>query len=132
MRNPEGPPADSRTADSRTAKGRAAEDTACRWLEARGWTVVARNWRRGPGELDAVARKGDELAFVEVKCVDAFGPESLARAVGPCKRRRIVETAKLFVSAHRELERMAMRFDVVAVVAGTVVGHLERAFAERA
>lgn len=123
-REPASPPA------SRSALGRSAEAAAAAWLQSAGWAIAARNWRRGPGELDIVAVKGGELAFVEVKRVDAWGLESLAGSVGPEKRRRIVETAKLFLAAHREFNRMNARFDVIAVSDETVSAHLEHAFAE--
>ncbi|MDX9958421.1 MAG: YraN family protein [Spirochaetia bacterium] len=116
---------------SKTSRGRAAEEVACRWLEAEGWTVVVRNWRRGPGELDIVAAKAGELAFVEVKAVDAYGLESLARSVGRIKRSRIVETSKLFIAEHREFRGMNVRYDVAAVRGTVVALYLERAFPER-
>lgn len=117
--------------DSASAIGRRAEDSAAAWLSGRGWTVVARNWKAGPGELDIVARKGIELAFVEVKAVDAWGSETLSRSVGPEKRRRIVETSKLFLCTYREFSCMNVRYDVLAMKAGNVELYLERAFAER-
>jgi putative endonuclease len=116
---------------SRTSRGRAAEEVACRWLEADGWTLVERNWRRGPGELDIVAAKAGELAFVEVKAVDAYGFESLSCSVGHIKRSRIVETSKLFIAEHREFRGMNVRYDVAAVRGDVVALYLERAFPER-
>jgi putative endonuclease len=116
---------------SRSAKGRAAEDAAAAWLEAGGWSVVARNWRRGRGELDIVAARGGVLAVVEVKAVDAYGLEGLSRSVGAVKRRRIVETSKLFLSAHREFSSATVRYDVATVRAGALADYFENAFAER-
>ena len=116
---------------SRTSRGRAAEEVACLWLEAEGWTIVARNWRRGPGELDIIAARADELAFVEVKAVDAYGLESLSRSVGRIKRSRIVETSKLFIAEHREFRGMNIRYDIAAVRGHVVATYLERAFPER-
>ena len=116
---------------SRSAKGRASEDVAAAALVAAGWAVVARNWRRGRGELDIVALKDGILAVVEVKNVDAYGLESLERSVGPIKRLRIVETSKLFLAAHREFSSATIRYDVVAVAAGAVAHYFENAFAER-
>jgi putative endonuclease len=51
------------------AAGRRGEDLAHRYLERRGFTVVARNYRppSGGGEIDLVAWQGDTLVFVEVK-----------------------------------------------------------------
>jgi len=115
----------------RTALGRAAEALAAGWLEDRGWLVLARNWRRGPGELDLVASRDSELAFVEVKRVDAWGLSSLSDSVGGGKRRRLVETSKLFLLSHREFECMKVRYDVIAVRGGRVAAYLEHAFSER-
>jgi putative endonuclease len=116
---------------SRTSRGRAAEEVASLWLESEGWNIVARNWRRGPGELDIVAVKADELAFVEVKAVDAYGLESLTHSVGKRKRSRIVETSKLFIAEHREFRGMNVRYDIAAVRGDVVAAYLERAFPER-
>jgi putative endonuclease len=116
---------------SSTARGREAEEVASLWLEASGWTIVVRNWRRGPGELDIVAAKAGELAFVEVKVVDAYGLESLSRSVGQIKRSRIVETSKLFIAEHREFKGMNVRYDIAAIRGDVVAVYLERAFPER-
>lgn len=116
---------------NKSAKGRAAEDIVAASLISGGWAVVARNWRRGRGELDIVALKEGILAVVEVKSVDAYGLESLERSVGARKRLRIVETSKLFVSAHREFSSATVRYDVAAVAAGAVADYFENAFAER-
>lgn len=116
---------------ARTHRGRAAEDAASAYVLARGWDIVARNWRRGPGELDIVAVHDGLLAFVEVKAVDAYGLESLLSSVGWRKRQRIIETSKLFIAAHREFKYMAVRFDVVSVVADAVTEYFESAFSER-
>lgn len=115
---------------SKTAKGRVAEDIVAAFMEAGGWAVLARNWRRGRGELDIVAFRNHILAVVEVKSVDAYGLESLELSVGAGKQRRIVETSKLFVSAHREFSSVTVRYDVATVAAGVVADYFENAFAE--
>ena len=111
-------------------KGRLAEDSACRFLEAHGWIIVDRNWRVRSGELDIMAVSGDELAFVEVKSVGAWGAESAEWLVDRRKRRRIIETAQFFLSRHREYNSMRIRFDVILVGADGSCEHLERAFGE--
>ena len=47
--------------------GRRGEEAAVRLLLAKGYTILARNWRVRSGELDIVARDGRTLVFVEVK-----------------------------------------------------------------
>ena len=49
--------------------GRKGEDLAADYLEQRGLQIICRNYRRPWGELDLVARKGNDLRFVEVKTV---------------------------------------------------------------
>jgi putative endonuclease len=96
-----------------------------------GWSIVERNWRRGPGELDIVAFRDGVVAFVEVKAIDGFGTEGLAVSVGPRKRARIVETSKLFLAMHREFSSATVRFDVASVRSGAMADYYENAFAER-
>jgi putative endonuclease len=99
------------------AAGRRGEDLAHRYLERRGFTVVARNWRpaEGRGEIDLVAWEGDRLVFVEVKARggDEFGaPE---RNVDARKRDALARAARAYTRrAGVPWERV--RFDLVSVV----------------
>ncbi|HSV56835.1 MAG TPA: YraN family protein [Magnetospirillaceae bacterium] len=111
-------------------KGRCGEDVAAAYLEAEGWTIEARNWRCPAGELDIVASRGEDLAFVEVKTVDAYGPEEASRMVGPAKRRRIAESSKYFLLRKREYNRMRPRYDVILVRGSAVDRHIPWAFQE--
>jgi putative endonuclease len=91
--------------------------------------VIARNVRSRVGEIDLVALDGDTIVFVEVKNWAAYGFDSLQYGVDEKKQRRIIETAKYFLSVHREYNSMAVRFDVVFIcAAGTT--HLASAFTE--
>ncbi|GAB1457785.1 hypothetical protein MASR2M48_30930 [Spirochaetota bacterium] len=78
-----------------------------------------------------MACKDDRLAVVEVKSVDAYGLESLESSIGSIKRRRIVETSKLFILSHREFNEATVRYDVATVMADAVAAYFENAFAER-
>ena len=51
----------------RQALGRWGEDRAARWLQIRGYRIVARRYRRRGGEVDLIAQQGEFLCFVEVK-----------------------------------------------------------------
>ncbi|MCY7416973.1 MAG: YraN family protein [Chloroflexi bacterium] len=56
--------------DPRTTRGRvgvAAEDVACRFLEALGWQVLARNLVVGRDEIDLVCLDDGALVCVEVR-----------------------------------------------------------------
>ena len=54
---------------NRREKGLWGEQFAADWLQNHGYEILARNWRKGHGEIDIIARKEDIIAFVEVKIV---------------------------------------------------------------
>ncbi|MFA4964657.1 MAG: YraN family protein [Thermoleophilia bacterium] len=119
--------------NARQSYGRAAEETAARYLEARGWRLLGRNVRIGRGELDIVARHGSALVFVEVKARRTRACGSPEDAVTPLKRRQVARLAELWLAARPWALRgvAEVRFDVVAVD-GTrrpaEVRHLQGAF----
>ena len=47
--------------------GRFAEMLAAWSLRAKGYRIIARGFRAAVGEIDIIARRGDQLVFVEVK-----------------------------------------------------------------
>ena len=49
------------------ATGQWGEETAARYLENNGYTILARNFHTAHGEIDIVASKEGGLVFVEVK-----------------------------------------------------------------
>lgn len=94
--------------------GKRGEDEAVKFLEAKGYYIMHRNWRCGKKELDIVARDGEEIAFVEVKTRQntLYGrPED---AVDDSKIRRIVSSANAYV--HRYMIDLPIRFDIITVV----------------
>ena len=119
--------------NARQQFGRAAEAAAAQQLTRDGWTVLGRNVRVGRGELDLIVRRGDVLAFVEVKArrSTAFGaPED---AVDARKRRRVARLAELWLAARPWALRGVsdVRFDIVAVDASKrppAIRHLPGAF----
>src|SRR5690349_14807630 len=98
------------------AVGRFGEDTAVRCLTDAGLTVLDRNWRppRLPGsdvrgELDIVARDGDEIVIVEVKTRSGLGFGAPAEAVTRDKVRRLRRLAAAWLRAHPIAEYRAVR-----------------------
>ena len=83
--------------DSRRGMGRRAEDAVAGMLAARG-RVLARNWRpRGGGEVDIVAREGEDLLFVEVKARRLGRPRTLVTAK---QRGRLLRSVDLWLARH--------------------------------
>jgi putative endonuclease len=110
-------------------KGREGENRAAAKVEAAGMRIIARNVRSLIGEIDLIALDGEVIVFIEVKTWSAYGIESLSYGINQKKQRRIIETAKYFLSVHREYKGMAVRFDVIFIDPEKII-HFESAFAE--
>jgi putative endonuclease len=108
----------------RVVLGKSGEDLACRELERRGYTVLARRYRIRGAELDIVARDGPTLVFIEVKARDGHEFGDAAEAVTWLKRRRIVSAARHYMMKHR-LHDCPCRFDVVSVHVENHTPHIE-------
>ena len=93
--------------------GRWGEQAAADHLQARGYHILARNFRTAHGEIDIVARQENVLVFVEVKARSSnrFGfPE---HSVTPRKRMHLLMAAETYIHAHPEFT--TWRVDVIAV-----------------
>lgn len=111
-----------------SAKGRAGEAIAALLLQEEGWKILSRNYRGPRGEIDIIARRGEILAFVEVKNWSAFDAEELGVALSPEKTRRIVETSKIFLARNREYSSARVRYDLLLIREGRVARRIESAF----
>ncbi len=85
--------------DPRRRLGRSGEEVAARYLERRGYTIIARNHRCPEGEIDLVAREGDCLVFVEVRTRRGRGFGTPEESVTPAKRERLGRLADAYVQA---------------------------------
>jgi len=113
--------------DSRRTLGACGEILAARWLDRRGYSVLARNVRTRRGEIDVIARDGLTVVFVEVKTRRAGSRGAIRRdqdpllGLGTRQRRRLRRLATEWLaggSGPRPRAR-AIRFDVIAVVIDT-------------
>jgi putative endonuclease len=97
------------------ARGRAAEDAALHFLQARGFTLVARNYRCRRGEIDLVMRDGECLVFIEVRARRSNAYGGAAASIGVAKQRRLAAAARHFLMTHPLEASRPARFDVVAI-----------------
>jgi putative endonuclease len=73
--------------------GKRGENAAARYLRRRGYKILARGDRFGPGELDIVALDGETIVFVEVKTRESTVAGHPADAVDNVKQRRLTRLA---------------------------------------
>lgn len=109
--------------------GRRGEQAAVDYLRRAGFSILERNWRSGRYELDIVARRWDELHFVEVKTRRAGGLTTPEEALTPRKFAALRRAAMAYM-AQRGV-RLEPQFDLAAVDL-MPDGRLNVRFAERA
>ncbi len=114
----------------RLIKGRSGEDEAARFLKARGFKILRRNYRCRFGEIDLVAADGETVVFVEVKTRSGSSFAEAAEAVNRKKMEHMTRASEFFLSEFGLLDHAA-RFDVVCIVKGergTEIEHIQNAF----
>jgi putative endonuclease len=88
--------------------GRIGEYIAVTFLERKGFTIKARNYRENWGEIDIIAEKAGSVRFVEVKTVSRENPLDVSREnnnyrpeemVHPAKLRKIARTAEMYMNS---------------------------------
>ncbi len=94
--------------------GKWGEGVAARFLQEKGYVLVATNYRCRWGEVDIVAQEGEELVFVEVRTrrgVEFGTPEE---SVTAAKARKLVATAQEFLLEHDQVNA-GWRIDLIAI-----------------
>jgi putative endonuclease len=107
--------------------GAEGERAAAAWYQARGYQVVAQNWRCREGELDLVLAHGRTLVFCEVKTrsSDRFGTP--AEAVTWTKQQKVRLVASRYLD-DPPFRFRGLRFDVAVVDRRGTVEVIEAAF----
>ncbi len=109
------------------SRGRESEKRARVFLEAKGYTILATNWRHLKLEIDLIARQADTIVFVEVKFRknDEYGEPELF--VNRKKQNFIIKAANAYLELHHI--QYESRFDIVALSEKrNEIIHLEGAF----
>lgn len=96
-------------------RGRTGEDAVCEYLESKGYTITARNFRIKGGEIDIISLKGEYLAFTEVKTRKFGALEKGTEAMTKAKMKRIVKTSEVFAASDKRYGRYYRRFDTAYV-----------------
>jgi putative endonuclease len=113
--------------------GRQGEEIALRYLEAKGYELVAKNFRYERAEIDIIVKneKQKVLVFTEVKTRTSKSYGEAQESVVVKKQEQIIKSAQGFLMEHGEFAEYEKRFDVVAVyIRGgkEEIVHFENAF----
>ena len=106
--------------------GISAEARAAAYLMAKGYRILAKRFRSPYGEIDLVARKRNQLAFIEVKARASL--DDAAYAVTPRQQARIIDAAQAWLMTHPEHAEFELRFDAMLIAPRRLPRHLLAAF----
>ena len=116
--------------DQHLKTGATGEELACRYLEAQGYTIHARNWRHLHKEIDLIAQWGEMLVIVEVKTrgVGSFAPARTT--VTREKQAYLIAAANAYI--HHYALDLEVRYDIIAIDrledGGYTIEHIPSAF----
>lgn len=110
-------------------RGHRGEWMAALALMLKGYRIVARRWKTKLGEVDLIARRGDLVLVVEVKCRPTL--LEAMDAIGYQSQRRIEAAADLWLMRQPDFAKLSVRFDMVAVLPRRWPVHVENIFQGR-
>lgn len=87
-------------AKSRVRLGKRGEDLAAGFLRSAGCDILTTNYRCPWGEIDLVARDGEELAFVEVRTRRSTAYGSPQESITRRKAGNLVAAAEHYLQNH--------------------------------
>ncbi len=107
------------------ASGRRGERLAGWWLRLKGWSILDRRVRTPAGEVDLVARKGNLVAFVEVKLRKTAA--ELDYAIDERRLARVAAAAEVLMPRYAG-PGDDIRVDVILIAPGVRPRHIENAW----
>lgn len=106
-------------------RGRQGERRASLWLQMKGWTVLDRRRKTPVGEIDLICRRGNLIAFVEVKWRNSAA--DLDFAIDEYRLRRVAAAAEAVAHLYAT-NGEDVRVDVILLAPGSFPRHIENAW----
>lgn len=113
---------------NRASVGKQGEDTACKYLESKGFKIVERNYWKKFGEIDIIATNIQNgvkaLHFVEVKAVTrSLGPQGdkdndsydALDNIHPWKLKRLSRAIQIYLSERNIDDDQEWQVDVISI-----------------
>ena len=94
--------------------GRFGEEKAVSYLESLNYKIITRNFLCKQGEIDVIAKDGNEIVFCEVKTRNSLEFGKPVEAVNVFKKRHMWNAAKYYLHKNN-LQNSFIRFDVIEV-----------------
>ena len=107
-------------------RGHWAEHVALALLVLKGYRLLARRYSASGGEIDLIVKRGETIAFIEVKGRGLI--DDALTAIGAQKRARFSRAARAWLSRNGWATGKVLRADAVFVAPGRWPRHLPAAF----
>lgn len=107
-------------------RGQRGECLAAWWLRLKGYRILERQIRLGPGEIDLIVKRGRTLAFVEVKRRATLA--AAAEAIRPRQRWRIARAAEHYLVFYPDCSTLDLRFDALLLAPRRLPRHIKAAW----
>jgi len=112
--------------------GNFGEEQACRYLQAKGYKILDKNFRNKIGEIDLIAKDGINICFIEVKTRKSFRYGAPFESVGATKQHKMVQMALSYLKYKFHTINVLSRFDVVSICQNKegqpIIEHIVNAF----
>lgn len=103
------------------------EKIATKYLQAKGYSVLASNFRCKIGEIDIIAKENGYLIFIEVKYRSSLNKGYPHDAISNYKINKIINTAKYYMLTNNISFDTPCRFDVITIL-GDEINIIKNAF----
>ena len=117
--------------NDRQKLGKLGEESGCNYLEEHGYQILRKNYRCRLGEIDIVAKKGDQLVFVEVKTRRNHTYGRPGEAVNFRKQAKLTSVALWYLKEFGWKDA-SCRFDVLEILVQPdqtiAINHIDNAF----
>ena len=106
--------------------GKQGEIIATNYLKNKKYKIIETNYTNKIGEIDIIAKKEDEIVFIEVKARSStkFGLPN--EAVNITKQNKIHNVALYYLQTKQLIDEK-YRFDVIEIL-GEDINHIKRCF----
>ncbi len=95
-------------------KGGKIEQEACVFLRKNGLLIRQQNYTRKTGEIDIIAADQQFLIFIEVRFRSNLRYGQPFQTINKAKQKRIINTAKLYLQSHPQLQQYNCRFYIIS------------------
>ena len=106
--------------------GVGAEWVAAIWLMLKGYRLLDRRYKVKGGELDLVMRRGETVAFVEVKARERL--DDALSTIDENKRRRMSRAARVWITRNPWAMSRVLRGDAVFIAPWRLPRHMIAAY----